>query len=132
MIEALDELEVITLFVDNLEKSKSFYSRVFGLAPVFEDDVSSVMKLGSVMINVFRSSEAPTLVAPKPVGEAARGACFLLTIAVADVDTVCAQLKHHGVELLNGPIDRPWGRRTAAFADPAGHVWEVAQDLQPG
>jgi uncharacterized glyoxalase superfamily protein PhnB len=31
--------------------------------------------------------------------------------------------------LLNGPIDRPWGRRTAAFADPAGHLWEVAQEL---
>jgi uncharacterized glyoxalase superfamily protein PhnB len=33
------------------------------------------------------------------------------------------------VALLNGPIDRPWGRRTAAFADPAGNVWEIAQIL---
>jgi catechol 2,3-dioxygenase-like lactoylglutathione lyase family enzyme len=32
------------------------------------------------------------------------------------------------VELLNGPIDREWGVRTAAFADPDGHVWEVAQE----
>jgi uncharacterized glyoxalase superfamily protein PhnB len=30
---------------------------------------------------------------------------------------------------VNGPVDRPWGRRTAAFADPAGHAWEVAQLL---
>ena len=29
----------------------------------------------------------------------------------------------------NGPIDRVWGMRTAAFADPDGHVWEVAQQL---
>jgi len=35
----------------------------------------------------------------------------------------------HGVTLLNGPVDRPWGRRTAAFADPSGNVWEVAQIL---
>jgi uncharacterized glyoxalase superfamily protein PhnB len=26
-------------------------------------------------------------------------------------------------------IDRPWGVRTAAFADPEGHVWEVAADI---
>ncbi|HPM51986.1 MAG TPA: hypothetical protein PK282_07100, partial [Rhodoglobus sp.] len=33
---------------------------------------------------------------------------------------------HGAVEQLNGPVDRPWGIRTAAFADPAGHVWEIA------
>ena len=31
-----------------------------------------------------------------------------------------------GVELLNGPMDRPWGIRTASFKDPAGHIWEIA------
>jgi uncharacterized glyoxalase superfamily protein PhnB len=31
-----------------------------------------------------------------------------------------------GVKLLNGPIDRPWGPRTASFMDPAGHIWEIA------
>jgi uncharacterized glyoxalase superfamily protein PhnB len=33
------------------------------------------------------------------------------------------------VSLLNGPIDRPWGMRTATFADPDGHIWEIAQQL---
>jgi uncharacterized glyoxalase superfamily protein PhnB len=28
--------------------------------------------------------------------------------------------------LLNGPMNRPWGIRTAAFTDPDGHIWEVA------
>jgi uncharacterized glyoxalase superfamily protein PhnB len=40
---------------------------------------------------------------------------------------VCADLTSRGVKLLNGPMDRPWGIRTAAFADPAGHVWEIAR-----
>ena len=26
-------------------------------------------------------------------------------------------------------MNRAWGMRTAAFADPDGHVWEVAQEL---
>jgi uncharacterized glyoxalase superfamily protein PhnB len=33
------------------------------------------------------------------------------------------------VSLLNGPLDRPWGVRTATFTDPDGHIWEIAQEL---
>ena len=46
-----------------------------------------------------------------------------------DIDTVCAALEERGVKLLNGPMDRPWGIRTASFTDPDGHIWEVAHRL---
>ena len=42
-------------------------------------------------------------------------------------DAVCARLTARGVTLLNGPMDRPWGIRTASFRDPGGHVWELAR-----
>ena len=54
---------------------------------------------------------------------------FQLTIWVQDTDAVCEQLAARGVELLNGPMDREWGMRTAAFTDPDGHVWEVAAKI---
>jgi uncharacterized glyoxalase superfamily protein PhnB len=38
-------------------------------------------------------------------------------------------VQERGVVLLNGPVDRSWGKRTAAFVDPAGAVWEIAQDI---
>jgi uncharacterized glyoxalase superfamily protein PhnB len=63
------------------------------------------------------------------VGSAATGAAALFTIPVPDADAAAAELASRGVALLNGPIDRPWGVRTLAFADPDGHVWELAQDL---
>ena len=81
------------------------------------------------MINLLRADRAPTLVEPAAVGAADAGARSVFTIRVTDVDATCAELARHGVALLNGPVDRAWGRRTAAFADPAGHVWEVAQLL---
>ncbi len=28
---------------------------------------------------------------------------------------------------LNGPMDRPWGVRTASFMDPAGYICEIAR-----
>ena len=49
-----------------------------------------------------------------------------VTIEVHDVDTMCAELARRGVELLNSPMTRPWGIRTASFRDPGGHIWEVA------
>ncbi len=59
------------------------------------------------------------------------GARFQLTIGVLAVDEVCAELARRGVTLLNGPVNRPWGVRTASFTDPGGHIWEIAEDLPP-
>ncbi len=129
MINALNAIEVITLFVEDLETARSFYRDIFAREIIYEDSASVVLKFGNLMINLLRVQEAPELVEPTPVAAPGAGSRFLLTINVADVDAVCAELARRGVKLLNGPIDRPWGRRTAAFADPAGHVWEVAQNL---
>jgi uncharacterized glyoxalase superfamily protein PhnB len=48
---------------------------------------------------------------------------------VDDADEAARELATRGVTLLNGPMDREWGLRTAAFADPDGHIWEVASKL---
>jgi len=126
MIEGLDAIETVTLFVEDVPAVRRFYEDVFGLKAIFEDPVSAVYRLGTLMINLLHAREAPELVTPLPVGAADAGPRCLYTIRVKDVDAVCAALGAHGVALLNGPIDRPWGRRTAAFRDPAGVVWEVA------
>jgi catechol 2,3-dioxygenase-like lactoylglutathione lyase family enzyme len=128
MVKGLpSEVEVITLFVDDIAASKAFYAKIFASEIVWEDAVSSVLRFGGLLINLLDVAQAPPLVAPLPVGPSTAGARALLTIRVADVDEVCFALREIGVELLNGPIDRPWGRRTASFADPSGHVWEIAQ-----
>jgi catechol 2,3-dioxygenase-like lactoylglutathione lyase family enzyme len=117
----------ITLFVEDLPATKEFYRAVFGLPVHYEDDVSVVFKFGETLINLLQSSEAAELIAPEPVAARGSGSRLQLTINVSDVDAVCAELERQGVKLLNGPMDRPWGVRTAAFRDPAGHVWEIAK-----
>jgi lactoylglutathione lyase len=132
MIQALDKLECITLFVHDLPATKAFYQRVFGLPVVFEDEASAVVRMQNLVINLLQADQAPPLVEPVRVAAGDAGSRVLFTIVVEDADAVCAELGRLGVRLLNGPIDRPWGRRTAAFADPAGHVWEIAQVLPAG
>ena len=131
MIRALKSVEVVTLFVEDVPRVKAFYEQIFGLRAVYEDAVSAVFKIQGLMLNVLAASEASTLVEPTAVAPRGGGSRVMFTIAVDDARAVCGELEAHGVTLLNGPTDRPWGRRTAAFADPAGNVWEIAQRLSP-
>lgn len=119
-------ISAITLFTEDLEGTKQFYQEVFGLPVHYEDDDSAVFSFENTLINLLKSTEAVDLIAPAQVASKDAGARMQLTITVEDVDATCEELTRRGATLLNGPIDRPWGIRTAAFRDPAGHVWEIA------
>jgi catechol 2,3-dioxygenase-like lactoylglutathione lyase family enzyme len=117
----------ITLFTEDLELAKEFYQKVFGLPIDFEDPDSAVFKFGDTMVNLLKITEADELIAPAKVANRESGSRFVFTISVDDVDAMCVELISRGVKLLNGPMDRPWGIRTASFMDPAGHIWEIAR-----
>jgi predicted enzyme related to lactoylglutathione lyase len=112
----------ITLFVEDLATAKQFDREVFGLPVAFEDDDSAVFTFGSTMVNLLKATAAPEVIEPAVVAPLDAGSRFQLTIAVDDVDAMCAELAKRGVKLLNGPMDRPWGIRTASFVDPGGHI----------
>ena len=132
MSESLKSVGAITLFVEDPQRSKAFYEKVFEAPFVFEDENSAAVRFENTIINLLATPEAPELIAPAAVGGPEAGARSQFTIFVEDANAVCQELASRGVELLNGPIDRVWGMRTAAFADPDGHVWEVAQQLAEG
>jgi catechol 2,3-dioxygenase-like lactoylglutathione lyase family enzyme len=122
-------IDAITLFVEDLERSKLFYQDIFGLSVFFEDENSAVFRFENTLINLLKIPAARDLIKPGVVASPEAGSRFQFTIPVADVDAACAELAAHGVELLNGPMNRPWGIRTASFTDPGGHIWEFAQPL---
>jgi uncharacterized glyoxalase superfamily protein PhnB len=93
----------------------------------FEDANSTVFKFGDTLVNLLKTAAAGELVEPAKVARREAGARFVFTIHVDDVDAMCAQLAARGVALVNGPMDRPWGIRTASFMDPGGHIWEIAK-----
>lgn len=128
MTESLASIGAITLFVEDPQRSKAFYDAIFEAPVLFEDDDSVAYRFGQTIVNLLASSAAPELIEPALVADRGAGARFQLTIWVDDADAVCALLVERGVTLLNGPVDRPWGVRTASFADPDGHIWEIAQE----
>jgi uncharacterized glyoxalase superfamily protein PhnB len=54
--------------------------------------------------------------APATVATPDGGVGFQFTLDVEDVDATVDELKSRGVELLNGPMDRPWGSAPPASA----------------
>jgi catechol 2,3-dioxygenase-like lactoylglutathione lyase family enzyme len=131
MTESPKSIDAITMFVEDLELSKLFYQKAFGLPILFEDKNSAVFKFANTLINLLVIPAAHDLIEPGLVAGPEAGSRFQLTIPVDDVDAMCSELKARGVKLLNGPMNRAWGVRTASFTDPSGHIWEIAQSLQP-
>ncbi len=117
----------ITLFVEDLETAKQFYQEVFNLPVIFEDNNSCVFQIGQTLINLLKTTEAGALIEPAKVASSESGSRMVFTVHVDDVDAMCKQLTARSVKLINGPVDRPWGVRTASFSDPGGHIWEIAK-----
>jgi catechol 2,3-dioxygenase-like lactoylglutathione lyase family enzyme len=129
LLTPLQTISAISLFVEDVLAAKAFYEDVFGVATVYEDETSACVRFDGLFVNLVAVPAAGDLV--ERVGSPDAGARFQLSIWVDDVDAVCSALEARGVKLLSGPVERAWGMRTATFADPAGHSWEVAQEIAP-
>jgi catechol 2,3-dioxygenase-like lactoylglutathione lyase family enzyme len=127
--QSLTSVGAITLFVEDPQRSKSFYQDVFDVPVLFEDENSAAFEFENMVVNLLALPAAHELIDPAPVADQEAGSRFQLTIWVEDADAVCSELTSRGVSLVNGPMDREWGMRTAAFADPDGHIWEVAAKI---
>jgi catechol 2,3-dioxygenase-like lactoylglutathione lyase family enzyme len=129
MSASLKSVGAITLFVDDPRRSQSFYQEIFDLPVIWEDEDSAVFRFENTIVNLLRVPAARDLIDPGVVASREAGSRFQLSVWVDDADAACAELATRGVELLNGPMNRKWGMRTASFTDPDGHIWEIAQKL---
>lgn len=127
MTDRIDHISAISLFVDDLAAAKAFYADVFAAPQIVEDAQSVALRFENLIINLLHVDAAVQQVEPDPVAPRAAGSRVQFSVWVDDVEAVCNALRARGVPLLTGPRDRPWGLRTATFADPSGHNWEVGQ-----
>ena len=124
------EIGAMTLHVADLGRAKQFYEQVFGLPVQHEDEESVMFRFGKMYVFLHSAAVADGP-PPSAVLQSALTGAGQFAIIVDDVDAVTADLEALGVPLLSGPSDRDWGMRTVTFADPSGHVWEIAQEI-PG
>ncbi len=131
-------ITLVTLGVDDLDKSLRFYRDGLGLAT--EGIVGEKFEYGAVVFIQLQGGLRLALWPRKsiahdtglPVG--ARSATEL-TLAhnvrtKDDVDAVMAQAQAAGATIVKPAHQTFWGGYTGYFQDPDGHVWEVAFNPQ--
>jgi predicted enzyme related to lactoylglutathione lyase len=57
----------------------------------------------------------------------AKGQLPMLVFSTDDLDATFEQARKTGAEVLQEPIDQPWGPRDSAFRDPSGNTVRIAQ-----
>ena len=131
-------ITVITLGVDDLEKSLSFYREGLG----FETDgiIGQEFEFGAV---VFIRLQAGLRLALWPRESIANDTGLKISAPSAtemtighnvstkhEVDSVMAKAKSAGALIVKPAHDTFWGGYSGYFQDPDGHIWEVVFNPQ--
>ena len=131
-------VNVITLAVDDLERSLLFYRDGLGLqtngivgTDLVDEETGAagaivIFKLeNGLILSLYPRSELAKDAAV-PVGTPHSGQFSLghLVASRAEVDTMLEQAAAAGA-VVTPPHDRPWGIYSGYFRDPDGHLWEI-------
>jgi uncharacterized protein len=132
------QITVITLGVDNLETSVSFYRA--GLGWQTEGIIGTEFEGGAVAFFALSNGMQLALYPKQQIAEDANldgtvtsSVEFTLGHNVAskeDVDEVMKTADEAGAEITDPPRDREWGGYSGHFLDPDDHVWEVVWNPQ--
>jgi catechol 2,3-dioxygenase-like lactoylglutathione lyase family enzyme len=57
----------------------------------------------------------------------AKGVLPMLVFSTDDIDATFETVRASGAEVLQEPIDQPWGPRDCAFRDPSGNTVRISQ-----
>jgi catechol 2,3-dioxygenase-like lactoylglutathione lyase family enzyme len=120
------QISVVTLGVQDLERSKRFYMQGFGWTPIFENGEIAFYQMNGLVLGTWLAGELekdtlrPGLQGP--------GACTLAhnVGSAAAVGEVIARLAAAGGTVLRPGDAPPHGGFRGYVADPDGHAWEIA------
>jgi hypothetical protein len=121
-------VSLITLGVDDLARARAFYETGLGwkASSASQGDVV-FFQAGALAIALFpRHSLAEDAGVPTG-GSGFRGITLAHNVCdPADVDRLLAIAEAAGATVTKPARDAFWGGRTGYFADPDGHLWEIA------
>lgn len=122
------KLNLVTLGVKDFERALKFYQDGLGWQPssASQDDVA-FFPLGGVVLSLYPRDKLAEDARVSPEGSGFAG----LTLAYnaksqAEVDEVLQTVERLGATIVKPAEMVFWGGYSGYFADPDGHLWEVA------
>ena len=119
---------LITLGVRDLGRARAFY-RALGWHPAREQEGVSFYQIHGAVLALFGLDDLADDM-DRPVGELGTGAMTLAQNfeTEEDVDAAFHRAVQAGAKALKVPRATSWGGYSGYYADPDGHVWEVAMN----
>lgn len=120
-------INLVTLGVADVADSRAFYERLGFVAAGFESDDVAFFELNGTVLGLYGRAPLAEDAGVPHEGHGFRG--FALAINLESPSAVDAALAF--AEQCGGSIVRParevfWGGYSGYFADPDGHLWEIA------
>ncbi|OBH94861.1 VOC family protein [Mycobacterium sp. E2733] len=119
-------VDYVIQYVESLRRSVAFYRDVIGLQVRIEGDGYVEFALENTKFSLFERSKLPELIGR----EGGNPPCGEIGFLIEDADAEAERLRGLGVEILTGPVNRPWRERTLHIADPDGNIVEFAEKLR--
>lgn len=124
------KLSLVTLGVADIAIAREFYETVLGFVPEEASNENvAFYTVGSCLLSLFgREALAEDATV---VGEGSGFRAVTLghnEPSPEAVDALFAELKEKGVTIIKEPEKVFWGGYSGYFADPDGHLWEVAHN----
>lgn len=120
-------ISMLTLGVEDLERSRRFYCDGLGLPARPSSDEIAFFETGSTWLALYprEALAADANVSPEGSGFP-RFAIAHNVPTREDVDRVLVEAQAAGAALVKLAKDAAWGGYSGYFADPDGFLWEVA------
>jgi len=121
-------LNIVTLGVKNLQKSKEFYQTALGWQPTKDSDDKIVFfNHGGIVLGLYLLDDLAKDAEVSPVREGFSGITLAINLETKEsVDELYNSVVNEGGKSLVGPRETFWGGYDCYFADPDGHPWEIA------
>ena len=121
-------LHIITLGVDDFERSRKFYTETLGWkpAPASQDDIA-FFQAGGAVFAIYPREKLAEDAGVNPQGSGFAGFTMSYNAqSEAEVDEIIGQVESKGGVIAKQPQKVFWGGYSSYFADPDGYLWEVA------
>ena len=126
----IDRIDHLVLTCFDVGRTLDFYSRVLGMEPITFAGGRRGLAFGRQKLNLHQAGREYEPKALKPVP----GAIDLCFISATPLEQVMAELKAHGVAIIEGPVPKTGAlgaMQSVYFRDPDGNLVEVSNYADP-
>lgn len=122
-------ISMITLGVDDLERSVRFYEQGLGLPRMESPPEVAFFTLNGSWLGLYGREALAADAGVSPEGSGFAGIALAHNLgSEAEVDELIAQAVAAGATLVKPAEKVSWGGYSGYFADPDGYLWEVAHN----